>query len=39
MLVLSRHPHNIEAALWISSVLAVVAAAAGCLDFCKREVT
>ena len=39
MLVLARHPQNIEAALWIGGALSVVVAAAGCLDFCRREVT
>ena len=39
MLVLARRPQNVEAALWISSALGVVVAAAGCWDFCRREVT
>jgi hypothetical protein len=39
MLVLSRHPQNIEAALWIGGALGVVVAMAGCRDFCRREVT
>ena len=39
MLVLARHPHNIEPALWIGGALGVVVATAGCLDFCRREVT
>ena len=39
MLVLARHPQNIEGALWIGGALAVVVATAGCLDFCRREVT
>ena len=39
MLVLARHPHNIQTALLISSALGIVVAAAGCLDFCRREVT
>jgi hypothetical protein len=39
MLVLAKRPHNIEAALFISSALGVAVAAAGCLDFCRREVT
>jgi hypothetical protein len=38
MLVLARQPHNIEAALLISSALGLLVAAAGCLEFCKREV-
>jgi lantibiotic transport system permease protein len=39
MLVLARQPHNIQAALLIGSALGLVVAAAGCLDFCRREVT
>jgi hypothetical protein len=38
MLVLARQPHNIEAILLISSALGLIVAAAGCLDFCSREV-
>jgi hypothetical protein len=38
MLVLARQPHNIEAALLISNALGLIVAAAGCLEFCKREV-
>jgi ABC-type multidrug transport system ATPase subunit len=38
MLVLARRPHNIEAALLISSAFGLAVAAAGCLDFCRREV-
>jgi hypothetical protein len=38
MLVQVRQPHNIEAALFISSALGVIVAAVGCLDFCRREV-
>ncbi len=39
MLVLARQPHNIAEALLISSVLGLMVAAAGCWDFCWREVT
>jgi lantibiotic transport system permease protein len=39
MLVLARHRDHIEAALWIGGALGVVVATAGCLDFCRREVT
>jgi hypothetical protein len=39
MLVLARHPHNIEVALWTGGALGIVVATAGCLDFCRREVT
>jgi len=38
MLVLARKPQNIEAALWISGAMGLVVAAAGCWDFCRREV-
>jgi len=38
MLVLAKQPHHIEAALLLSGALGVVVAAAGCLDFCRREV-
>ena len=38
MLVLAKTPHNIEAALWIGGAAGLVIAAAGCLDFCRREV-
>lgn len=38
MLVLARQPHNIEAALLISTAFGLGVVAAGCLDFCRREV-
>jgi hypothetical protein len=38
MLVLARQPQHIEAALLISAVLGLGVVAAGCLDFCRREV-
>ena len=38
MLVLARQPHDIGAALFISGALGLAVAAAGCLDFCRREV-
>jgi hypothetical protein len=38
MLVIGRRPQNIELALWISGAMGLVAAAAGCWDFCRREV-
>lgn len=38
MLVLARRPPNIEAVLWISGAIGLVVAAAGCADFCRREV-
>jgi hypothetical protein len=39
MLVLARHPHNIVAALWISTIFGMAAVLAGCADFCRRDVT
>ncbi|MEO7143954.1 MAG: ABC transporter permease [Bryobacteraceae bacterium] len=39
MLVMARHPHNIEATLLISGAAGLIAAAAGCWDFCRREVS
>jgi hypothetical protein len=39
MLVLSRHPQDVEAALWVSAAIGLVVATAGCLDFCRREVS
>ena len=38
MLVLARQPHNIEAALFVSSAFGLIVTAAGCFDFCNREV-
>jgi hypothetical protein len=34
----SKQPHNIEAILLISGVAGLIVAAAGCMDFCRREV-
>jgi hypothetical protein len=39
MLVLARQPHDIPATLLISGTAALVVAGAGCLDFCRREVS
>lgn len=39
MLVLARQSHNIEGVLLVSGALGVVVSAAGCWDFCRREVT
>ncbi|MGJ5814612.1 ABC transporter permease [Paludibaculum fermentans] len=39
MLVLARQPENVAAALSISAALGMLAAVAGCADFCRREVT
>ncbi len=38
MLPLSKHPHAIGATLLIDGALGLIAAAAGCWDFCSREV-
>ena len=38
MMVLAKRPHNIEAALLISTAFGLGVVAAGCLDFCRREV-
>jgi hypothetical protein len=39
MLVLARQPHNTAAVLWISAIFGTIASLAGCVDFCRREVT
>jgi lantibiotic transport system permease protein len=39
MLVIAQRPPNIAATLWISGVIALVVAVAGCWDFCRREIT
>ncbi len=39
VLVVARQPQNIEAALWITIAAGIVVGIAGCMDFCKREVT
>ena len=39
MLVLSRHPQDVEAALWVSIAIGLGVAAAGCWEFCRREMT
>ena len=39
MLVLSRDPQNVGAALILSMVIAVAIGILACLDFCRREVT
>ena len=38
MLVLARPPQNIDAVLWISVAIGLAVTAAGCSDFCRREV-
>jgi lantibiotic transport system permease protein len=39
MLVLARQPQNVPAVLWICGLAAVVTTAAGCIDFCRREIS
>ena len=39
MLVLSRHPQDAGAALWVSIAIGLAVAAAGCWEFCRREMT
>jgi len=39
VLVVARQPQNIAAALWMCGIAGIVAAIAGCIDFCKREIT
>ena len=38
MLALGRRPENVEAALWIGGAAGFIVTAAGCWDFCRREV-
>jgi hypothetical protein len=37
-MVRAGQPQNIEAAFLVSSALGLIVAAAGCWDFCRREV-
>lgn len=39
MMVLAKYPHNTEATLAIAGILGLTVAAAGCFEFCRREVT
>jgi len=39
MLVLSRHPQDAAGALWVTVAIGLVTAAAGCWNFCRREVS
>jgi hypothetical protein len=39
MLVLARQSQNVGAVLWISIAIGTIATVAGCVDFCRREVT
>ena len=38
MLVMSKPPRHIEPALWIGAAAGLLISAAGCADFCRREV-
>jgi lantibiotic transport system permease protein len=38
LLIFVQRRQNIEAALWVSCMIGLVVATAGCLDFCRREV-
>jgi lantibiotic transport system permease protein len=38
-LVVARQPQNIMAALWLCGIVGIVAAVAGCIDVCRREVS
>jgi hypothetical protein len=39
MLIVAGHPHNTAAALWIGAALGIVVSLAGCINFCRREIT
>jgi len=39
MLVMARQPQNIAAVLWIGGVAGTATSVAGCIDFCRREVS
>jgi hypothetical protein len=39
MLVMARYPVDIGSVLWISLTLGAVATAAGCAEFCRRDVS
>lgn len=39
MLVIAHQPHNVVMALWICGIAGIVTSAAGCLDFCQREIS
>jgi len=39
LLIFSNQPHNTQAALWIGCAAGVVVAVAGCVEFCRREVS
>jgi hypothetical protein len=39
MLVIARRPPEIAIVLWICGIAGIVTGAAGCMNFCKREVS
>lgn len=39
MLVIARQPQNVSMALWICGIAGIVTSVAGCIEFCKREVS
>jgi len=39
MLVMARQPQNITAVLWICGLAGISTSVAGCIDFCRREVS
>jgi len=39
MLVMARQPPNIAAVLWIGGLAGIATSVAGCIDFCRREVS
>ena len=39
MLVLAKQPHHISVIMWSSAIAGIMITLAGCVDFCRREVT
>lgn len=39
MLVIARYPANIQQVLWISVAIGLVTTVAGCIEFCRRDVS
>ena len=39
MLVMARQPQNIPTVLWICGLAGILTSVAGCIDFCRREVS
>lgn len=39
MIVLMPRPEHVSLIIWISVVLGIVTSSAGCIDFCKREIS